>query len=313
VVDFVGHGSGTLIAPPVVQRQARNEMAANLAALTQHLEQSATNTSGPSSVTLEKSGDIVLRPGATVEPAMADGPANYASVDFISPMSWDRARRLAARLARDAPAVVVDIGCGLGELLIQVVELTHTGVGVGIDIDETVLERGRSNAAAKGLDHRIRFITGLADADIAQSDVVICCGASQAFGTPPEALVALFDLVSPGGTVLFADGFWDGTAPPGDGSATAGMTELPDLAGLVNQAISAGFRPLWIETATRAEWEEFESGYLADWENWLVANPQDPRAAAIREKADTHRNRWLNGYYHGYGYAYLTLGRPLDT
>src|SRR6185437_11546688 len=52
---------------------------------------------------------------------------------------------------------------------------------------------------------------------------------------------------------------WPGT--------TAG--EFGDLAGLADLAVAAGFRPAWIETATLAEWEEFESGYQCDEEEWL--------------------------------------------
>ena len=33
-------------------------------------------------------------------------------------------------------------------------------------------------------------------------------------------------------------------------------------------------------------------------------------APEVRERADDHRNRWLRGYRHGLGFAYLTLGRP---
>jgi hypothetical protein len=86
---------------------------------------------------------------------------------------------------------------------------------------------------------------------------------------------------------------------------------LPDLAGLVDLAIAAGFRPLFVETANRDEWERFESGYLADWERWLHHHGDEPDASEIRAKADTHRNQWLRGYRHLLGFAYLTLGRPL--
>jgi hypothetical protein len=87
--------------------------------------------------------------------------------------------------------------------------------------------------------------------------------------------------------------------------------DLPDLAGLVDLAIAAGFRPLAVETATRDEWERFESGYLADWEEWLRVHGDDPRADEIRTRADMHRNEWLRGYRDVLGFAYLTLARPV--
>ena len=78
--------------------------------------------------------------------------------------------------------------------------------------------------------------------------------------------------VRPGGRLLFGDGIWE--QPPTDTviELLDGSTQITDLAGVVDHAIDAGFGPVDIGTASRAEWEAFESGYLADWEEWLVAN-----------------------------------------
>ena len=71
--------------------------------------------------------------------------------------------------------------------------------------------------------------------------------------------------------------------------------------------MQAGFRPAWIETASEQEWEEFESGYQADQEEWLAAHPDHPDAAEIRQGVDEHRSYWLRGYRGLMGFAYLTL------
>ena len=93
------------------------------------------------------------------------------------------------------------------------------------------------------------------------------------------------------------------SASPGSGPAG----EFGDLAGLVDLAVGAAFRPAWIETATVEEWEDFESGYQCDEEEWLAAHPGHLRAAEIRERVDQHRSFWLRGYYGQLGLAYLTL------
>jgi hypothetical protein len=67
------------------------------------------------------------------------------------------------------------------------------------------------------------------------------------------------------------------------------------------------FHPAWIETATAEEWEDFESGYQCDEEEWLAAHGDHPKAAGIRERVDQHRSFWLRGYYGPLGQAYLTL------
>src|SRR5579859_1276471 len=79
------------------------------------------------------------------------------------------------------------------------------------------------------------------------------------------------------------------------------------LAQIADLAVAAGFRPAWIETATEAEWEEFESAYQADEEAWLAAHPDHPEAAALRQRLDEHRSHWLRGYRGLLGLAYLTL------
>jgi hypothetical protein len=134
---------------------------------------------------------------------------------------------------------------------------------------------------------------------------VLCVGASHALteAEPPEhtpaALQALRRLVTPGGRVLLGEGFWQ--RPPADAELAAmwpgaSAGEYPDLARVVELAIEAGFRPAWIEVANAEEWDDFESGYQADEEEWLAAHPGHPRAAQLREQVDQHRSHWLRGY-----------------
>ena len=129
-------------------------------------------------------------------------------------------------------------------------------------------------------------------------------------GQTAAVLTALRRLVTPGGRVLLGEGFWQ--RPPTVAELAAmwpGITagELLDLAQIADLVVAAGFRPAWIETATEAEWQEFESGYQADEEEWLAAHPDHPEAAEIRQRVDEHRSHWLRGYRGLLGFAYLTL------
>ncbi len=117
----------------------------------------------------------------------------------------------------------------------------------------------------------------------------------------------------PGGFLLFAAEIWDRTPTDAQlanmwpGTTVADCLYLPDL---VDAATAEGFRPLRIQTATRGEWEEFESGYAAEAEEWLLANGVHPDADEIRAKIDHHRSTWLRGHRDAMGFAYLTLGMP---
>ncbi|HEU5126617.1 MAG TPA: hypothetical protein VFU12_01405 [Glycomyces sp.] len=80
---------------------------------------------------------------------------------------------------------------------------------------------------------------------------------------------------------------------------------MPVLAEPVDAGVAAGFRPLRAEAVEQSEWDDFESGFLADREVWLMGHAGD------REAADAHRGGWLGGHRGLLGFAYVTFGRPL--
>jgi SAM-dependent methyltransferase len=243
-------------------------------------------------------------------PAVASG----SRLSFGSPLSGERAARLAAELAATRPGTVLDLGCGWGELLLRIAAATPGSHGTGVDNHAPDLKRGRANAAERGLAGRVRFVEGPAAEHITgkTADLVLNTGAWHALGgTIPEALNTLRTLVNPGGRLLFAAEYWE--RPPTDaelGRMWPGISrdDYTDLAGLTDLAVTAGFRPLRIESVTRGEWEDFESGIAADREEWLLTHPGHPRAEEVRAQLDRTRALWLRGHRGILGFAYLTLG-----
>jgi SAM-dependent methyltransferase len=234
-------------------------------------------------------------------------------LQFHGPLSGERADRLVADLAVRGPDTVVDYGSGWGELLLRVLAAVPGARGIGIDVHGPDIVRGRALAAERGLAGRATFVEGPGADHTEPADLVLSLGAYQAFGSIPEALEALRGRVRPGGRLLFGAEVWERT-PTGSELASMwpGMTVgdclyLPDL---VDAALAAGFRPLRVESATRAEWEEFESGYGAGVEEWLLDNPGHAEAADLRAKLDEHLSIWLRGTHDVFGFAYLTLGVP---
>jgi SAM-dependent methyltransferase len=244
--------------------------------------------------------------------APSPAPGRYTHLDFNAPLGEPRAAAVAQRLARADPATVFDLGCGWGELLLRVLAAAPKARGVGVDTDAELLARGRRNARARGLGDRVEFREEAASAPgPAQCDAALCVGSSHALGGTRQALSALALGVRPGGRILFGEAFWE--RPPTQADLEAlwpGTTaeEFTDLPGLVDLAVAEGLRPLWIETADRGEWEYFESGILADREEWLLAHGDDPLAEEIRASAEGHRRIWLRGTRGLLGFAYLTLG-----
>jgi SAM-dependent methyltransferase len=233
----------------------------------------------------------------------------------MGPLSDERADRLVRDLAGVKPRTVLDVGCGWGELLLRLAAAVPDARGTGVDRDGPDITRGRSNAAQRGLSERISFIEADAGGHREPADVVLNVGAYQAMGSIGQALRTLKDLVNPGGVLLFGAEFWE-RPPTADRLANmwpgASEEDCTDLAGLVDQAAAAGFRPIHIQTATTDEWEEFESGLAADGELWLASHPGHPEAAAVRDKLDQQRRMWLNGHRGFLGFAYLTLKPSSD-
>ncbi|MDX6314358.1 MAG: hypothetical protein QOF44_3822 [Streptomyces sp.] len=250
-----------------------------------------------------------------------DLPPRLTRLAFHGPLSEARAARAVDRLIRTRPATVLDIGCGWGELMLRMLEALPGAKGVGIDVNAADLARGRRNAEARGLGGRVDFAEESASGTTrAPADLVLCLGASHALSDaqPPHhttaALKALRRLVAPGGRVLLGEGFWRRTPTAAQLAVMwpdASVEEFHDLAGLTDLAVEAGFRPVWIETANDDEWEEFESGYQSDLEEWLATHPGHPLAAETRDRVDKHRTAWLRGYHGALGLAYLTLA-PVD-
>jgi SAM-dependent methyltransferase len=254
-------------------------------------------------------------------------------LQFHGPLSSERADRLVADLAARNPATVVDYGSGWGELLLRILAAVPESHGTGIDVHGPDIIRGRALATERGLAERVTFIEGSAadytganhgganhaDTNHADTnhpdtaDLVINLGAYQAFNSIPEALQALRTRVRPGGRLLFGCEIWERTptesqlAAMWPGTTADECRYLPDV---VDLAVAAGFRPLRVETATRGEWEEFESGYAADVEEWLLDNADHPEAADLRAKLDEHLSIWLRGTHDVLGFVYLILGVP---
>ncbi|WP_351225042.1 class I SAM-dependent methyltransferase [Streptomyces sp. NPDC002133] len=253
-----------------------------------------------------------------------DLPPRLTRLAFHGPLSEARAAHLVARLTRHSPASVLDIGCGWGELMLRVLEAAPGAKGVGLDLHAGDLARGRRHAGERGLDGRVDFVEESATGTTrGPADVVLCVGSGQALldaapgaeqattlSATTAALRALRTLVTPGGRVLFGEGFWQRTPTPEELAAMWPDARADDhlpLAAIAEAATDAGFRVEWIETATEEEWEHFESGYLADEEEWLAAHAGHPLAAGIRARVDRHRASWLRGYRGILGLVYLTL------
>ncbi|ACQ79333.1 Methyltransferase type 12 [Beutenbergia cavernae DSM 12333] len=252
----------------------------------------------------------------------ADLTPLHHDLTFMSPLSEQRADRLARFVAAglsEPGALVVDIGCGWGELLLRTLAAAPTARGLGLDLDAEAVAHGTATAAARGLADRVELVAGDAKEHLPDAvDAVICIGASQIWGPAVEekqpldyagALAAIRALVSPGARVVFGDAIW---SQEPTAQATAPLTGRPDefvpLARLVELAVDARFAPVRVHEANQDEWDEFETGFSAAYAHWLATHPTDhPDAQAVRDRARAQREGYFSGYRGYFGMAYLEL------
>ena len=213
------------------------------------------------------------------------------------------ANGLVAELAAAAPKRVLDIGCGWGELLLRLLAVCPDATGHGVDTDDVLIARATANAAVRGLDERVTFG---GEIPVDAVDLVVSVGAEHVFGDHVDALRALRDHTVPGGRALFATQFWE--RPP-SGALAKALGELPTLTELIARSTESGWRPLGLTVSSPRDWDHFEFGFLADWEQFVMHPPNAHDAAAARRAADAHRDAYLERR-GTLGFAFLTLGRP---
>lgn len=129
-----------------------------------------------------------------------------------------------------ADSAVLDVGCGTGEITARLAEKFPHATFVGIDLEESHLERARARCAAFG--SRVRF--EVADAlslpfDDGTFDLVVCRHVLQAVSDAAGVLAEIRRVLRPGGrmhliaedygmlwchpTALDSDGFWQRLPP----------------------------------------------------------------------------------------------------
>ncbi|MCL2732457.1 MAG: methyltransferase domain-containing protein [Actinomycetia bacterium] len=238
--------------------------------------------------------------------AASPDEALYARMRWNMPLSAGHAELLLDRLDLGPGQRIADLGCGWGGLLLAAVARAGEGAaGTGVDSDGRLLERGRREAARRKLP--VEFTEADAAAWRGSAGRVLCTGASHAFGGTADALTALAGAVPPGGRLLFGDAIWD--RPPTPEAVGLLGEDILALPGLLEAARAAGWRVIHCDEAGQREWDDFESTFRAGRTEWLLANPDHPRAPDIAEWLDDRERGYVTVYRGILGFAYLVLAR----
>lgn len=219
----------------------------------------------------------------------------HAGLAFANPMSEATVDAAIGALALPSEPLVLDIGCGVGEILLRVLQRHPDARGLGVDLDSDAITEARHRAAGLPARFEIR------DAATVKGsfDAVINVGSSHALGGFPAVLEALRALSH---TALYGEGFWQ-RAPSDEflaalGGATA--DELSDLDDLRAAITEVGFDITQEWLASEDDWARYEETLAANAERH---NTPDTLAYARRIR---HR-RALPGSTDTLGFALFVL------
>lgn len=219
---------------------------------------------------------------------------------IAAPIDEPRMVELIGRLHVPTTGRAVDLGCGSGRWLTEVLTRHPAATGVGIDLH---LSPGRPP-------ERARWIEGdVADFSDGEFDVVISVGATHAFGGLSPTLAAVRRHLRPGGEVILGDAFWERTPGPAALVALhAAAEDFPTLPGLVALVRQHGFEPTFGHVSTLAEWDDYEWCWTGSLTRWALRDAPTPtlRAEALAV-ATEHRDGWLGGYRGVLGFVTLVL------
>ena len=218
---------------------------------------------------------------------------------FNIPISPAKVDQLIDVLDLSPPDRVLDVGCGIGEFLLQTTKQTACR-GLGVDQDATAISTARSTANKRGLSEDCGF--EVKDAQNAQFEpeafaAAICLGSPHAFGMGdvayPDTLRELTRVIKPGGRLLIGEGYWK----QDPSSEYLEMIVEPvgiyrDHSGNVTFAEAEGLIPLYAMTRNDDEWDHFEWSHRRRIEAEFAANPDN----ADLQTRVRHSRAWRDGY-----------------
>lgn len=235
----------------------------------------------------------------------------HANHPIKSPLDDESVRLLLESGLPRGDERVLDLGCGGGEWLLRALT-THPKLHAeGVDISESDLRQAREEAGRLGVEERLALHLQKAEDFTSphQFDLVLCVGATHAFGGLLPTLAAARKHLAPGGRVLVGDGFWE-REPSQDALEIFG--DMPDLATALDLVVADGWAPVHAHVSTRQELDAYEWSLWGTLGSWALDHPDHPDSAQALETATARRAEWLRVYRDMFGFVSLVL-RPTSA
>jgi len=217
--------------------------------------------------------------------------------EFCNPISVERIDELGRLLGLTREKRLLDLACGMGELLLRWAE-TYGCTGVGVDLSPYAIEAARERHAARLPQADLRWV--LKDAAEFSGgerfDVSICLGASWIWKGLEGTLAALRGFTREGGLIVSGEPYWREEPPPEYLEAEKiRRTDFTTLPGCWDTARKLGLELVWMAGSTEEEWDRYEMQQAAAVDRFASEEPDDPDLEELRDRrrrTDESYLRW---------------------
>jgi len=212
-----------------------------------------------------------------------------------NPMSVAKLDELIELLALNPGATVLDIACGLGEMLTRLAE--RYGVsGVGVDLSPYCVADAQQKLKERVPEAGIEIlnIDGAAYKSDRLFDLTMCIGASWVYQGHRGSLRALKAMTRPGGLVLVGEPFW--LREPEEAFLVA-ENHTRDMFGTHYENVlvgeEEGLVPLFTMVSNQDDWDGYEALQWHTTEKYARENPDDPDLSEIMLRVAHNRTSYL--------------------
>jgi ubiquinone/menaquinone biosynthesis C-methylase UbiE len=226
---------------------------------------------------------------------------------LMNPVNENRLDRLYDLLELKHDSRVIDIGCGKGEMLIQLAGKYHIK-GVGVDKSLYCIREAAESKRKRMPRADLKFL----EMDGSQykveneesSDLAMCIGATWIYGGYRNTIKSLAGMTKPFGFVMVGEPFWRKTPPQEYLKSQQLSTDSFDTHhGNVAIGESEGLRTVYTLVGSEEDWDTYEGLHWYAAEEFALANPQDPDLDELSSRVSSEREFYLRWGRETLGWA----------
>ncbi len=213
---------------------------------------------------------------------------------YNAPVSESAVNDLLRILALGPNDGILDVGCGRGSLLLQLVQRFGCR-GLGLDTSQRALDLARQRTNELGLNRQVAFLCERADnfEPARPVSLGLCVGAAHALGGYEPMCRKLATWVQPGGWLLLGEPFWQKEPDPAYLATVGGnAADLTSHYRNIDRPKKYGFSVAWSRVSTPEDWDHYEGLYRFGMLRHLQENPSDPDGKAFDERS----RAWYDAY-----------------